>query len=199
MSGFAVIDNRPGDDQVAVWIVGQSEAQRASNVNAVTVDRHGDPEAWEKLRSLTRTMAVVLTDASTQESLPIQGEVLTVDDVEDLVRETEEFQHRIIEAVHAHARRTRSESLTPPVFEPSPKRADFVPAEDTATQRAFQTANFLNRAWTTWLRTDEQRRRRTIRPKTNETPWMMPADMSSPTLASLPPGFAARVHLQPQV
>jgi hypothetical protein len=199
MLEFAVIDNQPGDDNVAVWVVSQVGLQQAGNVNAVTIDRHGDPDAGEKLRSLTRTQAVVLTAGSTPESLPIVGEALTIDDIEDLVRETEEFQGRITEAVQAYAHKTHSKTIAPPVFEPSPKWADFVPGADTATQRAFQTANFLNRAWTAWLRTDEQRRRRTVRPKTNETPWMMPADMGSPTLASLPPVFAGRVTPQSQV
>lgn len=199
MLGFAVIDNQPGDDNIAVWVVGQVTPQRAGNVNAVTIDRHRDPEAAEKVRSLTRTRAVVLTAGSTLESLPVDGEALAVDDIEDLVCETEEFQGRITEAVQTYARKTRSKTIAPPVFEPSPKRADFVPGPDTATQRAFQTANFLNRAWTAWLHTDEQRRRRTVRPKTNETPWMMPDDMGSPTLATLPPGFAARATAQRQV
>ena len=199
MLGFAVIDNQPGDDNIAVWVVGQVAPQRAGNVNAVTIDRHGDPDAAEKVRSLTRTQTVVLTAGSTLESLPVDGGALTVDDIEELVRETEEFQGRITEAVQTYARKARSKTITPPVFEASPKRADFLPDADTATQRAFQTANFLNRAWTAWLHTDEQRRRRAVRPKTNETPWMMPDDMGSPLLATLPPGFAARAKPQPQV
>jgi hypothetical protein len=202
MLGFAVIDNQPGDDDVAVWVVGQVGPQQAGNVNAVTIDRHGDPDAAEKIRSLTRNHAVVLTAGSTPESLPVDGEALTVDDLEDLVRETEALQGRIAESVRTYARKARSKTIAPPDFEPSPKRADFAPTADTAdtaTQRAFQTANFLNRAWTAWLRTDEQRRRRTVRPKTNETPWMMPEDLGSTAQASLPPAFAARVTLQPQV
>jgi hypothetical protein len=199
MQGFAIIDNQPGDDNVAVWVVGQIAPQQAGNVNAVTIDRHGDREASEKLRSLTRNRAVLLTAGSSSKSLPVVGEVLGANDIEDLIRETENCQYRITEAVQTYVRRTRSKSIVPPVFEPSPKQADFVPVDETATQRAFQTANFLNRAWSGWLRTDEQRRRRTVRPKTNETPWMMPEDMNSPTLVSLPPAFAARVSLQPQV
>jgi hypothetical protein len=199
VAGFAVIDNQAGEVNIAVWLVGQVGPQRTGNVNAVMIDRNGDPRAAEKLRSLTRTQAVVLTAGSTLESLPLDGEAVTVDDLEDLIRETEDHQHRIAQAVRPYAQKTRSTSIVPPVFEPSSKRAHFVPMADTAPYRALVTANFLNRAWTSWLDTDEQRRRRAVHPKTNETPWMMPEDMGSPTLATLPPTFAARVTPQPPV
>ncbi len=137
MLGFAVIDNQSNEDRVAVWVVAHVEPQRADNVNAVTVDRHGDPDAMAKVRSLTRSKVIVLTAGSSVDTLPVTGEASTVDDLEDLVRETEARQHRIVEAVESYARRTRSKTLVPPVFAPSPKLADFVPEPETATRRAF--------------------------------------------------------------
>src|SRR4051794_3416541 len=106
MPGFAVIDNQLGDAFVALWLVGHTAPQQAGNVNTVTIDRYGDPKASEKLRSLTRSQAVVLSAGSTLESLPVDGEVLTFGDIEDLIRKTEDYQHRITEAVQAYARRT---------------------------------------------------------------------------------------------
>lgn len=199
MRGFAVVDIQPGANAAAIWVVAQASPQRAANVNAVTIDLHGDPEASRKLLSLTRNQVVVLTDGSDASALRLANKPLAVDDIEDLVRETEGYQQRIIEAVEAYARASRSKTLVPPVFESSPNRSDFIPSEDTATQRAFQSANFLNRVWSAWLNTDEQRRRRSIHPKTNDAPWIMPEEMSSPTLAMLPPDFAARVQPEPVV
>jgi hypothetical protein len=196
MQGFAVIDNRPESDSVAVWVTSHTAPQQASNSNAVTIDRHGDPDALRKVRSLTRSHAVLLTDGSTLDTLPVEGEPLTVADVEALVVETAEQQTLILEAVAAYARRTRNRSLVPPVFPMPPDPRDFNPAWDDATQRAFQTANYLAHAWTAWLATDEQRRRRSIQPRTDKTPWMMPEDMSSPQIAKFPPRFTALV--QPQ-
>jgi hypothetical protein len=106
MPGFAVIDNQPGDAFVAIWLVGHTAPHQAGHVNTVTIDRYGDRKASEKLRLLTRNQAVVLSAGSTSDSLPVEGEVLTFGDVEDLIRKTEDYQHRITESVQACARRT---------------------------------------------------------------------------------------------
>lgn len=168
-------------------------------MNAVSIDLAKDPDASAKVRSLTRSHVVLVTDGTTLDGLPVDGELLTVEDLTDLIAETEEQQTLILEAVDAYASRTRNRSLVPPEFLPSPKREAFQPAEDTPTQRAFQTANYLAQAWTAWLTTDEQRRRRSIQPRTNETPWIMPVDMSSSEVAPLPPAFAKRTRAQPLV
>ncbi len=105
----------------------------------------------------------------------------------------------ILEAVADYKRRTRSKTLTEPMFPPSPRAADFQPAEDTASQRAFTTANYLGKVWSRWLKTDEERRRRTARPKRGETPWIMPDDLNAPEVAEFPSAFAAPIHEQPLV
>lgn len=48
-----------------------------------------------------------------------------------------------------------------------------------------------------WLRTDEERRRRTVRPRTGESPWIMPEELNQAEVAEFPPAFAARVRSQP--
>lgn len=197
MRGFATVDNQPGSDTVAVWVTAHVEPHRAGHTNAVCVDKLSDPDASRKLRSLTRDYAVMLTEGSTLDALPIDGKPLSVADIEALVAETEERQQRITAAVAEYAAKTRIKSLAPPTFPPSPVPSDFVPAEDTVTARALQAANYVARAWSLWLATEEQRRRRTVQPRTNKTPWIMPDDLNDPAVAAFPPDFAARVHAQP--
>ena len=83
-----------------------------------------------------------------------------------------------------------------PVFPTSPTPDDFRPEADTPSARALATANFLSRAWTRWLQTDEERRRRTAHPRTGETPWIMPEAMNTPALEPFPAEFAGRLHEQ---
>ena len=37
---------------------------------------------------------------------------------------------------------------------------------------------------------------RTVQPRTNKTPWIMPGHLNDPVVAVFPPDFAARVHGQ---
>lgn len=197
MRGFVTIDNQPSSETTAVWVTTQVEPHRAGHTNAVCVDKLSDPDASRKLRSLTRDYVVLLTEGSTLDALPIDGKPLSVVDIEALVTETEDHQERITAAVAEYASKTRSNSLAPPTFPPSPRPRDFAPREDTVAARALQAANYVARAWTLWLATEEQRRRRTVQPRTNRTPWIMPDALNAPTVAALPPEFAARVHAQP--
>lgn len=196
MRAIAVIDRQAG--AVVVWITSRDGLQ-ASNVNAVVIDAEGDPDAGEKVRSLTRCCAVLATDGTTLDGLPIEGEPLNVADVAVLLDKVEAQQARILEAIADYKRRTRSKALIEPTFPARPAHEDFTPSEDTATQRAFTTANFVGRAWSTWLKTDEERRRRTEQPKTGKTPWIMPEDMNSAMVPDFPEQFAARLHEQPLV
>lgn len=198
MRGIATIDRRSDSDIIAVWVTNRT-AVEVSNTNAVVIDASKDPDAVEKVRSLTRCCAVLITDGSVLDGLPIEGPLLTTADIDAMVTATEEHQRAILEAVADYKRRTRSTSLREPMFPPSPQAADFQPAADTASQRAFTTANYLGKAWSTWLKTDEERRRRTARPKTGETPWIMPDDLNSPEVATFPALFASSVHEQPLV
>jgi hypothetical protein len=198
MRGFVTIDNQPRSDTAAVWVTTQVGPHRAGHTNAVCVDKLSDPDASRKLRSLTRDYAVLLTEGSTLDALPIDGKPLSVADIEALVTETEDHQERITAAVGEYASTTtRSKSLASPTFLPSPVPRDFAPQEDTVTARALQAANYVARAWTLWLATEEQRWRRTVQPRTNKTPWIMPDALNAPAVAAFPPEFAARVHAQP--
>ena len=198
MRGIAVIDRQTDAEQIAVWITSRAGGE-AHNTNAVVVNAANDPDAVEKVRSLTHCCAVLVTGGSVIDGLPVEGEPLTSADIEAMVSATEEHQRAILEAVADYKRRTRSKTLTEPTFPPSPQAADFQPAVDTASQRAFTTANYLGKVWSRWLKTDEERRRRTARPKTGETPWIMPDDLNAPEVAEFPSAFAARIHEQPLV
>ena len=197
MQGIAVIDRQAGAADIAVWITSRDGAQ-ARNVNAVVV-RADDPDAARKVRSLTRCCAVLATDGTILDDLPVEGEPLRVADLDKLLDEVEAQQDRILGAITDHKRRTRSKALTEPTFPARPAPEHFLPKEDIASQRALATANFLGRAWNTWLKTDEERRRRTEQPKTGKTPWIMPDDMNSATVPDFPQEFAARLVVQPLV
>jgi hypothetical protein len=198
MRGIAVIDRQVGASQIAVWVTSRAGAQ-AGNGNAVVIDAESDPDAVEKVRSLTRCCAVLATDGTTLEGLTIEGEPLRVADVGLLLDEVEAQQARIVEAIADYKRRTRSNALIEPTFPVRPRLEEFTPLEDTASQRAFTTANLVCRAWSTWLKTDEERRRRTKQPKSGKTPWIMPDDMNSATVPDFPKQFAARLHERPLV
>lgn len=198
MRGIAVVDRQAGASQIAVWITTRGGAQ-ASNTNAVVIDIEGDPDAVKKVRSLSRCCAVLATDGTTLDGLPIEGEPLSVADVNVLLDEVEAQQARILKAITEYKRRTRSKALIEPTFPARPAHEAFKPTEDTASQRAFTTANFVGKAWSTWLKTDEERRRRTEQPKTGKTPWIMPEEMNSATVPDFPEQFASRLYEQPLV
>ncbi|WP_231249293.1 hypothetical protein [Nocardioides furvisabuli] len=196
MRGITTIDSQPGSDTITLWVTSAKDTQ-ARHVNAVEVDAAKDLEdAIDAVSSLTRCCGVLVTNGTTLDGLPVAGNPLTESDLTDLVAYTEAHQHAISEAVRDHKRRTRSASIAMPVFPVSPIPTDFAPVDDTPASRAFATASYLAQAWTAWLKTDEERRRRTIRPRTGETPWIMPESLNSPKVAAFPELFAARVHEQ---
>jgi len=199
VQGIATIDRQPGSETIVVWVTKRLEPLRADNTNAVAIDAASDPKAMDKVHSLTRCCAVLVTEGSVLEGLPVEGEPLTVADIDALVAETEAHQQAILDAVSAYKRRTRSANLKDPTFPKSPAVADFTPSDDSPSQRALGTANYVGRAWSAWLKTDEERRRRTARPKTGETPWMMPDELNSPEVALLPAKLVARFREQPLV
>jgi hypothetical protein len=199
VQGIATIDHRPGSDIVVVWLTKRTEQLRADHTNAVSVDLASDPDAIEKLRSLTRSCTVLITDGSAIDGLPIDGEPLTTSDIDALVAATKAHQASILEAVKSFKRQTRSSSLKDPAFPPNPEATDFRTDDDRPSQRALSTANYAARAWTAWLQTEEERRRRTARPRTGETPWMMPDGLDSPDVSPLPAALSSRFNTQPAV
>lgn len=195
MRGIATIDRQPGSDTIAVWVTTRTGSD-VSNTNAVVIDAANDPRAMDKVRSLTRCCVVLETEGSDLDGLPIEGEPLTTSDVALLVDATRERQQAILDAIAAFKRRGGSKAHKKPTFQSAPDPAAFMPREDTASQRAFTTANYFGRVWRAWLTTDEERRRRTARPRSGETPWIMPDDLNQPELVEFPEDFAARAHEQ---
>jgi hypothetical protein len=199
MMGIATVDRIMGEAFVAIWLTNRSAALEATHGNAVVIDLVNDPDAIEKVRSLTRLYAVLVTNGTDTDGLPIEGQPLTVSDIDAWVAETEAHQQAIEAAVDDYKRRTRQKGLVPPTFPVSPSWADFTPSENTPGKRALATANYVARVWTNWLKTDEERRRRTVQPKTGKTPWIMPEELNQAEVAEFPSAFAARVQSQPLV
>ncbi|MCL8251375.1 hypothetical protein AERO_08260 [Aeromicrobium fastidiosum] len=139
--GFATVDYRADSHAAAVWVTHRTSATVASHGNAVTIDLAEDPDGLRKIHSLTRDCLVVLTEGSTVEGLPLSARPMTLKDIEAFKSDVAALQAelRILDG--------------PPI-------ADLAePSEDNATQRAFQTANYVARVWSEWLRTDNRRRR----------------------------------------
>ncbi|HEX8510221.1 MAG TPA: hypothetical protein VF635_12105, partial [Propionibacteriaceae bacterium] len=189
------IDRQLGSDTIVVWVTNRSSGE-VKHTNAVEVDA---VEAVKALRSLTRCCAVLVTEGSVLDGLPVEGDPLTTADIDAMVAATEEHQRAILTAVGDYKARSGSKALVSPNFPPSVQATDFQPADDTAVERAFTTANYMSRAWRRWLTTDEERHRRTARPKTGETPWIMPEALNAPEVAVFPAAFAARFHEQPLI
>ncbi len=198
MRAFSVIDNQPEAETVAVWVTSRGFGTEPTHANAVVIDKAADPDAAEKVRSLTRMNLVLLTEGSTAEGLPVEGDVLTTADIDLLVRETETLQEAIRTGVARYQKET-GRSVAFVEFPRSPGRQDFPLQGPQARDRAFQTANYLLKAWKAWLVTEAERQHRSINPRSKTTPWMLPEDLSSPTMALLPTALTDRAQPQPQV
>lgn len=187
MRGFAVVDLQPEDAQIAVWIVSKSPPAAAGNSNAVVLGRD-DPALQAAVRSLTRLHAVVITEGSIVDGLPVDGDHLTVNDVQDLLYETRYVREQAL-GVARYLRRK------PPAFVPLPNPDFFRVSEDTPAQRALQAANFLGRAWSAWLDTDQHRRRYCANARVAGAGVLSP-DLDAPEPMLFPPGFQRRVIAQ---
>lgn len=195
MRGIAVVDRQVDAEQIAVWNTSRDGA-RATNVNAVVIDVNNDSDAMTKVLSLVYRCVVLKTEGTTLDGLPIEGEALDVADVAALLDEVEAQQSRILDAIADYGRATRSRTLVAPTFPARPALEDFAPAADIPSFRALATADYFARSWTTWLVTDEERRRRTAQPATGTTPWIMPESMNGATVPDFPEAFAERLYVQ---
>lgn len=205
MRSIATIDRPEGEDRIAVWITSRRGERTVAHGNAIVVDLAQDPHAAEQVHAITRQCALLLTDGTDLERVPLAGTALDLAALDDLVAETLAHQARILDAIDQYAVRpdplTGKAPRTPrPILRPAlpdaPHRAAFQPFADTPAQRALAVANYLARVWTMWLATDEARRSRCTGPQ-GESPWMMPDELSSPVIATFPPRFAARLDVQP--
>lgn len=195
MRGIAVVDRQIDSEQIAVWNTSRDGA-RATHVNAVVIDANNDLDAKTKVLALVSRCVVLKTEGTTLDGLPIEGDALTAADVTALLDEVEAQQSRILEAIADYGRATRSRILVAPTFPARPALGDFAPAEDLPSFRALATADYFARSWTTWLVTDEERRRRTVQPATGTTPWIMPESMNGDTVPDFPEAFAGRLYVQ---
>lgn len=196
MPGLAILDHQPEAARAAVWIVARDDEHNASSVNAVVVELAAG-KATDTIADLIAGRAVILTEGSSPDGLAITGTPLIPEDVDALLDETRQLQECITDAVQAHKRRTRSKTLVEPFFNKAPHKADFHPREDTPQHRALALANYAAAAWQSWLITDMERLRRTVAPRTNKTPWIMPEDLNQAETSDFPPRFATKAVEQP--
>jgi len=192
MLGFAIVDCQPSARATAVWLTSRVDVARVGHTNAVVV-QYDDTRHDTKIRVLTIDRAVVLTPGS-EPPLPFVH-TLALEEFAALVEQTTAHQLRIMQAIDAYSARSRNRDLVRPDFPPAPQppQADHV----EPAPRALAVANYVARAWAAWLATDEQRRRRTVDPRSGASPWIMPEELGSRDLADFPPAFAACVQPEP--
>ncbi|MFI7190655.1 hypothetical protein ACIBQ0_13050 [Nocardia nova] len=188
MLGFAIVDRQPAADATAVWLTSRTDTTIVRNTNAVVIP-HDDPDHDSKVQWLISERSVVLTEETTP--LPPFENAVQVELFEVLVKSTTAHQERICRAVDDYSRRQRSK-LVVPVFQPVPELA--AAALDEPRFRALAVANYVGNVWTAWLFTEEQRLRRTVNPRTGETPWIMPEDLNDPAIAIFPAEFSDQVR-----
>lgn len=195
MRGIAIIDCRPAGRSIAVWCTSRSPRlpTLAANVNAHSIEVGVGDDSRQIVRSLTRCRAVLATDGSDLDGLPIEGRVLRPDDLVHFASEIEERRCAILAAIEdADAR--NGTKLVRPVFAKLPTPDRFEPTDDAPVPRAFALAEHLRALWIAWLLTDTERQRRVGR-----TPSVMPPELSDPEVPDFPDGFAARLTEQPLV
>jgi hypothetical protein len=204
VESFAVIDNKAGSSTIATWVVARLEPLVVRNTNAVVVDMDTESDALAKVRLLTRSRIVVLTDRSIPEGLPLDFAPLSIEDIGLLIAETARLQELIGDAVEAYAWRpslktgslpTSRRNIVPPRFPAGPTTVELRPHEDSPVGRALATANLLSAAWSTWLETEDERRRRCA--ITDGIIWMLPDDVREACTRALPPALAERAHIEP--
>lgn len=206
MLGFAVIDSR-GGREVALWLSSRVARLGVEHTNAIVVDRLEDPDALQKVRVLTRDRAVLFTDGSTIDGLPVDGERLAAAElIAALTTDTERHQDRILAALRTWANRPDAKTGRVPKAPRKVVLPDFAPGlasgfnsqqEDTPGGRALATANRIRVVWLDWLGTENERARRA---KSHEGEvWLMPEDLREPAIADLPEGVSGRLHVQPLV
>ncbi|MFB8004780.1 hypothetical protein [Nocardia sp. NPDC056000] len=164
MLGFAIVDRQPAADATAVWVTSRTGSTRVNNTNAVVIS-HDDPAYDTKVYALTAGRSVVLT-AGTEPPRTF-AHAVHLDVFDELIKRTAIHQDQIAQAISDYNSRTRKD-LVIPGFPQAPVLAQ--PKEDEPQYRALAVADYVAEAWVAWLYTDEQRHRRTVAPKTGETP-----------------------------
>ena len=152
-----------------------------------------DSEAISTVRSLTRCRAVMATDGSGLENLPIEGEPLRPRALADLAAEIEDRRREILKVID-DANDRNATNLVRPAFAELPTADRFVPTEDAPVSRAFALAEHLRALWTAWLVTDTERQKRLGRASLN-----MPPELTHPEVPDFPARFAARLTEQPLI
>lgn len=195
MHRFVTIDRQGEGEEIALWTTTLTSPTGASHTNAHVFDLR-DGDSLRKIRAVTAHCPVLITPHTTLDDLPPTGPILTIKHIEELVEFTEVQRSAVLAAVDDYKRRTRSKNIVAPEFAKAPRATDYLPASDEPGKRALALANFLAAAWNAWLTTEEQRLRRTVRPKTGETPWMMPDHLNSPVLAWFPPELSQLLEVE---
>lgn len=161
--------------------------------DAVVV-RYYDTRQDRKVHALTADRCVVLTPGSVP-TRPFQH-AIELDAVDALVTETAHHQQHMIDAITAYSvAHTRSRDLVVPDFPSAPQPPHYDP--DDPKPSALRAADYAAGAWSAWLATEEQRRRRAVNPRTGASPWIMPPDLASTVIADLPPAFAEQAQPEP--
>lgn len=140
---------------MAVWIVSRTGLVSVANTNAVALNL-GDADARDKLTSLTRMCAVLLTRGSKKSTLPIAGQTIRARDLDLLADEVRSHQSHVTHVFYEYKIETGKHGLTGPVFPEGPSQEVPNPA-NTPSDRALAAATAFGRLWAYWLQSDAAR------------------------------------------
>lgn len=150
-------------------------------VNAVVVAINEIPT----IEAVLHRQMLAGNDDDLPQELSIEGLRSVEDIAEDLRSATDALQQEIVAAISSYEKRKRTELVRPHWAPRHPADLDTAPSD--LVGRTLADANLIKARWQEWLDTEMQRVRRSRHPRTGDSPYVMPAELSMPTIRSLPP------------
>lgn len=189
MLGVATLNVGHASGELVIWLTSPVGDYRARHTNAVVIERD-DPESASKVWSLTAdryVVALVSSDVAGLDAHPIG-----FNSAMDLLRgEVATRRAAIEDAIHAHARRTRSNLVVPRWTRPPAGAPDEQREHVSMTvAQTLAAASSIANIWNAWLETENHRRQRIESPK-GQRPWIMPGGLDDPSVEVLPAEFVA--------
>lgn len=184
LRGIAVVHQE--DDSVAIWCLGMNGPSSVDAVNAVVVPVEDIPRIEAALH---RQMVIAVDPEDLPDGLSGDRPRLVQDVIDVLDSATGDLQRDILDAIAAHEKAKRTTLVRPEWVRRQPTETVAL-AMDSA-HPTLAHANLVKARWQEWLDTEKQRVRRSRSPRTGETPYIMPAELSMPAVRPLPAALGA--------
>jgi hypothetical protein len=169
--------------KLAVWCLAMTGPSSVEAVNAVVLDA----DECARVEGILHRQVVVGRVEDMPEGLPARS-VRSVDDVVEALRAaTDELRQEIVAAIASHDKRNRTRLVRPDWVCRQPGELGALPTD--LARRTLAQANLVKARWQEWLDAEKQRLRRSRSPRTGESPYIMPAELSMLNARPLPPSL----------